>query len=290
MVWEPDAWNAANAKHQSSDISRVVQEIVDRGGWVSGNAMAFIIEGEGRRVAESYDGALAGSEAEEAAPRLVIEYVTAPVPEIASFQQGVDEYQGTVDTYLHSGAPDADNSTATPLVVDANAARHILMRFEDIFGAAAGQIPEGAVIQSASLEFEVTDESDAGASLHRMLQTWNDTDTWNSRVGGIQADGSEAAATAESSSHGSPVGASSIDVTTDLQAWSDNPASNHGWAWLPPTADNSWQLDSAEGGTPPVLTVKYFVPRPIRRSGVGYAAELRSVVSLACPPMCSRTQ
>ena len=76
VVWSPDAWNTADAKHQTPDISSVVQEIVDRGGWASGNAMAFLIEGSGTRTAESYDGEAA------AAPLLVVEYTESIVPTI----------------------------------------------------------------------------------------------------------------------------------------------------------------------------------------------------------------
>ena len=252
VVWIPEAWDTADAKYQSSDISRVVQEIVDRGGWVSGNAMAFIIEGEGTREAESYDGE------NPAAPSLHVEYVTDPVPEIASFQQGAGGYTGTVDTYLESNDVAADNSTVGTLIVDLSPVNHVLMRFDDIFGPGPGQVPSGSVIQSAELEINVTNESDTGASLHRMLQPWNDVDNWNTWTNGIQADGVEAEVAAESSSPGSAVKKSSIDVTADLQAWS-NGVANHGWAWLQ-SVDNSWRFDSAEGGTPPVLTVKYFVP------------------------------
>ena len=49
-------WDITDEKHRTPDISPPVQEIVSRGGWASGNAMAFIITGSGRRTAESYDG------------------------------------------------------------------------------------------------------------------------------------------------------------------------------------------------------------------------------------------
>ena len=61
------AWSVNN-KYQTEDIAGIVQEIVNRGGWSSGNSMAFFIEGSGRRTAESYDGETA------AAPLLVIDY------------------------------------------------------------------------------------------------------------------------------------------------------------------------------------------------------------------------
>jgi len=184
----------------------------------------------------------------------------AVAPTIATFQQGVAGYAGTVDTYLESEDATADNSTATTLVVDLDPEQHILLRFDNIFGTEPGQIPPGASIQSASLEINVTNGSDEGALLHRMLQSWDDTDTWNTWGDGIDADGIEAEATAESSSNGSSSGTATIDVTPDVQVWSNNPASNRGWAWLPPSGDDSWQFRSAEGTTPPKLTVTYFPP------------------------------
>jgi hypothetical protein len=70
-VWSPPAWNTideAGADQRTSDLTAIVQEIVNRGGWSSGNNMAFIIAGSGKRVAESYNG-----ESDEA-PLLHIEF------------------------------------------------------------------------------------------------------------------------------------------------------------------------------------------------------------------------
>ena len=57
--WEPKAWTA-NAKpgpdHRTPDLSRVIQEIIDRPGWKPGNSLALIIGGSGKRVAVSVDG------------------------------------------------------------------------------------------------------------------------------------------------------------------------------------------------------------------------------------------
>ena len=76
VVWSPDAWDTEDEKHQTPDLSSVVQEIVDRGGWTSGNAMAFLIGGSGTRTAEAVDG-----EPDEA-PLLVIEYEELSGPTI----------------------------------------------------------------------------------------------------------------------------------------------------------------------------------------------------------------
>ncbi|MDH4279919.1 MAG: hypothetical protein OEW83_17755, partial [Acidimicrobiia bacterium] len=75
--WSPPAWNSvgqAGPDQQTPDLSAVVQEVVDRPGWSSGNALVFIIDGTGTRVAEAYNGVPA------AAPLLHVEYSTGPVP------------------------------------------------------------------------------------------------------------------------------------------------------------------------------------------------------------------
>ncbi len=180
-------------------------------------------------------------------------------PVVATFQQGQDGYSSNVDTFLDSGNTGADNSSNTTLVVDLSPERHILMRFDDIFGSNSGQIPTNAEILSATLTVQITNSSPGvGAGLYRMLQPWNDTDSWSTWTGGIQNDGVEAEVAADTSGS-SEVGSYELDVTTSLEAWVADPSSNHGWAWLPPGADNSWQMDSAEGATPPELRVVFHV-------------------------------
>jgi hypothetical protein len=63
-AWSPAPWNtvgAAGPDQKTSDISAVIQEIVDRPGWASGNALVLIVTGSGKRVAESYNGDAAGA-------------------------------------------------------------------------------------------------------------------------------------------------------------------------------------------------------------------------------------
>jgi hypothetical protein len=62
------AWNSVNEKHQTPNLSSIVQEIVNRGGWTEGNTMVFIISGAGERTAESYNGESAN------APNLRVEF------------------------------------------------------------------------------------------------------------------------------------------------------------------------------------------------------------------------
>jgi hypothetical protein len=70
--WTPGAWTsvgASGAEQRTTDISSIVQEIVNRSGWAPSNAMAFVISGTGTRTAESFEGDPA------AAPLLHIEWL-----------------------------------------------------------------------------------------------------------------------------------------------------------------------------------------------------------------------
>ena len=70
-AWSPPPWTdvgESGLAQRSDDLSAVVQAVVDQPGWVSGNAMVFIITGSGVRTAESFNGE------EGSAPLLHVEY------------------------------------------------------------------------------------------------------------------------------------------------------------------------------------------------------------------------
>ncbi len=56
VAWSPVPWLTMDEKHQTPDLSAIVEEIVGRPGWTSGNSMVFTVEGSGERTAEAYDG------------------------------------------------------------------------------------------------------------------------------------------------------------------------------------------------------------------------------------------
>ncbi|MCG2462926.1 immunoglobulin domain-containing protein [Flavobacteriaceae bacterium F89] len=69
------AWNSvgqAGVDQRTPDLKNIVQEIVNRGGWSSGNNMVFIFSGSGQRTAEAHDGD------SSKAPILTITYGTPP--------------------------------------------------------------------------------------------------------------------------------------------------------------------------------------------------------------------
>lgn len=68
------AWSSvgeAGTNQRTPNLSSIVQEIVNRGGWAVGNNLAIIINGTGERTAESYNGS------SSKAPLLVVNYTTS---------------------------------------------------------------------------------------------------------------------------------------------------------------------------------------------------------------------
>jgi hypothetical protein len=71
VPWSPLAWvsvGEAGPNQQTPDVASIIQEIVDRSDWASGNSLVIIVTGTGERVAESYNGDPNG------APLLHVEY------------------------------------------------------------------------------------------------------------------------------------------------------------------------------------------------------------------------
>ena len=68
VSWSPPDWTVISQNEVSPDVSSIVQEIVSRSGWSSGNNIVFIIGGTGTRTAFSWDGDA------NAAPILTLSY------------------------------------------------------------------------------------------------------------------------------------------------------------------------------------------------------------------------
>jgi len=107
-------WNTvglAGPDQETPDLTSIVQEIVNRGGWYPGNAISFIFSGLGERTAVSYNG-----DASQAAVLTITANVTSdPLPTIVSNpNKGLPFIYFMADnrSELYAVAPD---STATPL-------------------------------------------------------------------------------------------------------------------------------------------------------------------------------
>jgi hypothetical protein len=110
VLWYPPNWEAvgdAGSDQRTSDLSVLVQEIVNRPGWQQGNAIVILFEGYGRRAAESYDGSPAD------APVLHLEYSysdqQAPIVDV-----GPDQIITLPQGAVLSGSAFDDGLPATP--------------------------------------------------------------------------------------------------------------------------------------------------------------------------------
>ncbi len=71
VVWQVPQWSRVGErgyKQRTPSLVRIIQPLVNKQNWHSGNSMVFLINGVGKRVAESYNGDRRG------APMLHIEY------------------------------------------------------------------------------------------------------------------------------------------------------------------------------------------------------------------------
>ncbi|HVF82072.1 MAG TPA: alkaline phosphatase PhoX [Flavisolibacter sp.] len=76
-TWGTAAGGAAGAEQRTPDLKTVIQPVVNRAGWATGNALVVLLTGEGVRNTFSFDGAAAS------APKLIIEYASPSIPAMA---------------------------------------------------------------------------------------------------------------------------------------------------------------------------------------------------------------
>ncbi|HUQ69869.1 MAG TPA: DNRLRE domain-containing protein [Planctomycetaceae bacterium] len=166
-----------------------------------------------------------------------------------SFRQGVNGYAGTVDTEVWALATTTILESNINMSSDANndgGESQVLMRFDDIIGSKAGQVPLRSTIHSAKLLVGAFDQGNT-VNLHRMLVPFDRSATWGSLISGVSADGLEAARQKSSFTFGKIAASTSevpFDVTDSVQAWV-NGAANHGWVFIN-TGGDGWDFYASE--------------------------------------------
>lgn len=189
-------------------------------------------------------------------------------PVTLTFRQDVNGYTGTQDTFLQEATPAVVNGALDRWEWDGSDPgttnqRNIgLIRFDNIFGPGAGQIPAGATIQSATLTVVVVDASVAPAgSVHESLADWAEASAnWSNFGGEPGVQGDETGVLVASAPI--PLGTANINVTSSLQAWIGNPSANYGWLFIPNSTDGV-EVHSSEAATitnRPLLSVTYTLP------------------------------
>jgi hypothetical protein len=168
---------ARGAAQRTPDITAILQQLVLRGDWASGNAVALIIQGTGRRTAESYEGSRAG------APTLHVEFhqsggapttsttvVTSSTTTTSVAVTTTSTLPATtqvLDIRVRAGAEDAEESASGS--VDRGSSDLELVRDSDdqtvgLRFTGVG-IPPGATIERAWVQFKVDETGSQTANL-----------------------------------------------------------------------------------------------------------------------------
>lgn len=212
----------------------------------------------------------------------------------ATFQNGVNGYEGTVDTTFRANRPLGEANPETGVTPDVEQFISVdefdegfqtqgALRFENLFGNQPGQIPPGLTITFATLTLRITSASDADATIgfHRVLPVspWTETSTWFSLGGDLIPDefglldgdpilqnNVESLAVPDVVVPTPAISGQFIDldVTNSVQAWYAG-AQNLGWC-INNNTGNGWDFNSSEWVNPidandfsrrPMLTIGY---------------------------------
>jgi hypothetical protein len=207
-----------------------------------------------------------------------VEVSATPAPTMA-YQTG--DGKGSVsevdDSLLDAANPTINYGTDTSINVDGSPVQHAVIKFPNIFGPGANQIPRGSVITSATLEVYIPSDTGSDATVYQLTEAWNESQvTWDNRLTGqpwtdpgANGTGSHKT-TAEGTLPTGSTGWQSVDVTTSVQNWS-NCETNEGWVFIP-AGTGGWTFASSESGTQanrPKLTVTYGAVATITTIGDG---------------------
>lgn len=191
ITWAPSDWNTVGengADQKTGDIKAIVQEIVDRAGWSSGNSMVFVISGADN--ATNYRTA-------EVDPILIIQTSGG-----LSYACGTDiELQDTDIDGEHDFRDDADDTEPLPIVLlEFNATKvnksvevdwvtvsekdndyFEVQRSENGFDFKVIEIVDGAGTSSDQLNYSIVDLAPlTGVSYYRLHQVdYNGTSTFS---------------------------------------------------------------------------------------------------------------
>lgn len=142
--WAGGSTGTRGPAQLSSDIATLVQKLVNRPDWTSGNAMAFYVTGEGTREAESYEGA-EGHGNLGYAPELLIQYAN-----VTTFAKHVDSDTDDMEEYIVTGEHDiasSDLELVQENTSNPDSKQIVGVRFNNI------EVPQGAIIQDAFIQF-----------------------------------------------------------------------------------------------------------------------------------------
>lgn len=187
---------------------------------------------------------------------------------IFTFEDGKNGYDGTVDTWINTGTLAADPQGGDDDFEwdgdDAGGSNFGLLRFDNIFGSGAGQIPLGTTVSNARVILTIIDPGDIG-EFHELLEGTADAPANFDETTAMLdfGDGFEPIAGVEYSVDVVDTiegvnGTQEVDVTSTIQKYSSGEP-NRGWIIVPTggggvIAASSERATGGDGG-PPKLTV-----------------------------------
>ncbi len=207
---------------------------------------------------------------------------------IATFQNGVDGYAGTFDAYLDGEQINSKFGQDPVIRVDQVKGegeetptfvrpQQGLIRFDNMFGNAIGQVPAGSTIFDAFLTVNVTSVAGgADVRFFKMLQDWEEVNaTWTDPQGnrgaaivnGVTPDDVEASVDVDARVlEPGRAGLVEIPLNADtIQSWANGSEQNYGWSIITDSG-SLWAFNSSEAFLPatfrPELTILYTDPAP----------------------------
>ena len=170
--WNPTPWTTEGEhedEQKTPDLKNIVQEILNNQNWEDGNALSFIITGNGKRVAESYEGSETG------AAKLVIKYLInsnedAIPPHIVlngdnkvyvnineAYQElgasATDNLDGNINVIIDSSRVDTSVGGIYPVIytaTDSNNNSSYLIRLVEVLDPSNIQIIRGPYLQQGT--------------------------------------------------------------------------------------------------------------------------------------------
>ena len=194
-----------------------------------------------------------------------------------SFQDGISPdpgYSGTRDAYIRQASADTAHGLETTLQVDGDEPSGSGSDMDILVSWDISDIPADAIVEMASIHFEVTNLSSGAYTCYGLLRSWEETQvSWNQALSG-QAWGA-AGATSAADRDSQPLctvvagstGPLAVELNVDglalLQSWIANSTNNHGLVISDPVTSDGADFHSRESATAmarPALEVTYRVP------------------------------
>jgi len=194
--------------------------------------------------------------------------------DILSFQDGMTptvSYAGTRDTSLSQNQPTTVFGLSTTLLVDGDDPSGTGNDLSSLLRWDISAIPPGSSIESAEITLQVTNSSTGNYGVYQLLAPWIETEaTWNQSAAATswQLAGARGAldrsttvlGTVSASSTGSYTFSLNSSGLAVVQAWIDDPNSNHGLIIADSSVTNGLDILSRETATitqRPKLTIAY---------------------------------